>query len=68
MMDDYGMKMGGESELNNKNQYAKELDEVANFINNNEEAKASVLEKVQEKLPLKSVSDGDESVFQKNLL
>ena len=37
--------------------------EVATFINTSEEAKASVLKKVQEKLPLKSVSDGDESII-----
>jgi len=36
--------------------------EVANFINGSDEAKNAVLKKVQEKLPLKSVSDGSENI------
>jgi len=62
MMDDYGDEMGGEFVKQQKSIAKEHAREVANFINNNEEAKASVLKKVQEKLPLKSVSDGDESV------
>jgi len=63
MMDDYGDEMGGEFVKQQKSIAKEHAKEVATFINTSEEAKSSVLKKVQEKLPLKSVSDGDESII-----
>jgi hypothetical protein len=62
MMADYGDEMGGEFVKQQKSIAKEHAREVANFINTSDEAKASVLKKVQEKLPLKSVSDGSESI------
>ena len=63
MMNDYGDVMGGEFVKQQKLIAKEHAKEVATFINTSDEAKASVLKKVQEKLPLKSVSDGDESII-----
>ena len=63
MMKDYGDEMAGEF-VNKQKEHAKEHSkEVAIFINTSDEAKENVLKKVQEKLPLKSVSDGSESII-----
>ncbi len=62
MMNDYGDEMGSEFVKQQKKIAKEHARDVASFVNTNDEAKASVLKKVQEKLPLKSVSDGDESV------
>ena len=63
MMEDYGDEMAGEF-VNKQKEHAKEhAREVAVFINTSNEAKENVLKKVQEKLPLKSVSDGSESII-----
>ena len=51
MMDDYGDEMGGEFVKQQKLIAKEHAKEVATFINTSEEAKASVLKKVQEKLP-----------------
>ena len=62
MMEDYGDEMGGEFVKQQKKIAKEHARNVANFVNTSDEARDAVLKKVQEKLPLKSVSDGDESV------
>ena len=63
MMSDYGDELGGEFVKQQKSIAKEHAKDVATFINTSDEAKSSVLKKVQEKLPLKSVSDGDESII-----
>ena len=63
MMQDYGDQMGEEFVEQQKKIAKEHAREVALFINKSDEAKESVLKKVQEKLPLKSVSDGSESII-----
>ncbi len=63
VMDDYGDEEAGKFVKEQKNIAKEQARKIASFINENEEAKQSVLKKVQEKLPLKSVSDGQESII-----
>ena len=63
MMDDYGDTEAGNFVKEQKVIAKEQAKKIASYINESEEAKQSVLKKVQEKLPLKSVSDGDESII-----
>ena len=63
MMNEYGDEAAGNFVTGQKNIAKEQAREVAEYINKSDEAKESVLKKVQEKLPLKSVSDGDESII-----